>query len=164
MKEQVWVSLGSNLGDRLQNLSRALAMMNEKDLRVLRKSSVYESDPQGYEAQGKFYNAAAEFSTVLQPEETLAILQGIELALGRKREIRWGPRTIDLDILLFGQRVIDAAVLTVPHPALAGRSFVLCPLAELAPDLLIPGLGSVSRLLPLCPSLGIEKILSPDQW
>lgn len=163
-KERVWISLGGNLGDREANLRRALDLMREKGLEITRKSSLYESEPQGYEDQGKFYNAAAELFTRLSPRQLLRVLQEIEQEMGRVREMRWGPRVIDLDILLFGGRVINSPQLTVPHYAMSGRAFVLLPLAELEPNLLIPGAGEVSRLLPLCPSLGIKKIRGPEEW
>jgi len=164
MKERVWVSLGGNLGDRKENLRRALAQMRGEGLEVVRKSSLYESEPQGNEDQDKFYNAVAELVTDLEPLELLHLLQGIERKMGRERTIRWGPRVIDLDILLFGERVIRSDDLIVPHYAMSGRSFVLMPLAELEPGLPIPGAGEASQLLPLCPDLGIKKVCAPQEW
>ncbi|MCL2678224.1 MAG: 2-amino-4-hydroxy-6-hydroxymethyldihydropteridine diphosphokinase [Clostridiales bacterium] len=163
-KERVWLSLGGNLGGRWENLRRALSLMREKGLEITRKSSLYESEPQGYEAQGRFYNAAAELFTQLSPMQLLRLLQGIESEMGRVRETRWGPRVIDLDILLFGERVISSPELVIPHYALRERSFVLMPLVELEPNLLIPGAGAAARLLPLCPSLGIRKVCGPEEW
>jgi 2-amino-4-hydroxy-6-hydroxymethyldihydropteridine diphosphokinase len=144
---RAFVGLGSNLGDRELNLRRALDRLEE--LGPVRASSIRETDPVGVTDQPKFLNAAAELATELPPRELLERLLDIERELGRNRatERRWGPRVIDLDLLLFGEEVIDERGLTVPHPHLADRRFVLEPLHELAPALRLPDGRRVVDLL-----------------
>jgi 2-amino-4-hydroxy-6-hydroxymethyldihydropteridine diphosphokinase len=134
-----YVGLGSNLGDRERNVENALARLEAEGWLVSR-SSVRETDPVGVTDQPKFLNAAAELRTELEPRELLDRLLAIERELGRDRarEARWGPRLIDLDLLLYGDEAIDEPGLTVPHPRLAERRFVLEPLAELDPGLELP--------------------------
>jgi 2-amino-4-hydroxy-6-hydroxymethyldihydropteridine diphosphokinase len=133
-----FIGLGSNLGEREQNLRAALERVSE--LGSLRSSTVRETDPVGVTDQPKFLNAVAELHTQLPARELLDRLLAIERDLGRDRsvETRWGPRTIDLDLLVFGNEVIDEPGLTVPHPRLAERRFVLEPLYELDPELVLP--------------------------
>jgi 2-amino-4-hydroxy-6-hydroxymethyldihydropteridine diphosphokinase len=139
----VYVGLGSNLGDR-ERLIRAAA----EQIGAVRLSTIIETDPWGYEQQPRFLNAVAEVATGLEPLAFLAQLLEVEQHLGRERDgTQWGPRTIDLDLLLFGAEVIDAPGLVVPHPRLLERRFVLEPLAELVPDLEIPGNGTVREAL-----------------
>ena len=136
---KAYVGIGSNLGDRAAHVAAAVARMNAlPETKVLGVSSVIETDPVGPAGQDKFLNAAAELETELAPAALLAELQGIERDLGRVRAERWGPRTIDLDILLYDDRVVEAPELTVPHPRMCEREFVLGPLAELAPGLVHP--------------------------
>jgi 2-amino-4-hydroxy-6-hydroxymethyldihydropteridine diphosphokinase len=144
---RVFVGLGSNLGDRELNLRRALERLEE--LGLVRASSFRETDPVGVTDQPKFLNAAAELATDLPPRELLERLLEIERELGRDRatERRWGPRVIDLDLLLFGDEAIDEPGLTVPHPCLADRRFVLEPLCELNEDLTLPDGTRVRDLL-----------------
>jgi len=130
----IYIALGSNLGDRAENLRQAREQIAAEDLRVLRVSSIYETAPRDVEDQPWFLNQVIECETDLFPRQLLARLQKIERAMGRKRRIKKGPREIDLDILLFGDAVVKAPELEVPHPRLAERRFVLEPLAELAPD------------------------------
>ena len=137
-----YVGLGSNLGDRRATLASALAA-----LRPRRVSSVAETEPWGRADQPRFLNAVAELDTDLEPEPLLARLMEIEATHGRVRAELWGPRTLDLDLLLYGDRVVSSPGLTVPHPRLAERRFVLESLAELAPDLAIPGVGRTVREL-----------------
>lgn len=134
----VWVGLGANLGERADTLRTALAAMAAlPGTRVRRASSLYRSAPVG--AGGPDYlNAVAELHTTLAPQALLEALQGLEQAAGRERPYRNAPRTLDLDILLFGDQVIDTPTLTVPHPRLHERAFVLLPLAELAPERVPP--------------------------
>ena len=137
-----YIGLGSNLGDRKQNLQDAGAKIAEMaEVDVIVSSSFYESEPVGYTEQGNFLNSVLKVSTTLNPQELLRGLQAIENDLKRKRFFRWGPRTIDLDILFYGQEVIQAEGLVIPHERLHARAFVLLPLAELAPDLVHPGSG-----------------------
>ncbi len=142
-----YIGLGTNLGDRELNLRRALERLEE--LGPVRASSSRETDPVGVTDQPKFLNAAAELATELSPKELLERLLEIERELGRDRatERRWGPRVIDLDLLLFGEEAIGEPGLTVPHPRLADRRFVLEPLFELNEDLTLPDGTRVRDLL-----------------
>jgi 2-amino-4-hydroxy-6-hydroxymethyldihydropteridine diphosphokinase len=144
---RAYIGLGSNLGDRELNLRRALERLEE--VGPVRASSFRETDPVGVTDQPKFLNAAAELATELPPAELLERLLEIERELGRERatERRWGPRVIDLDLLLFGEEAIDEPGLTVPHPSLADRRFVLEPLCELNEDLILPNGTRVRDLL-----------------
>jgi len=142
---RAYIGLGSNLGDREAALRSALELLGDD---VVAVSSFRETDPIGYLDQPRFLNAAAAVETALEPRAVLDRLLEVERELGRTRDgARFGPRTIDLDLLLYGDRVIDEPGLVVPHPRLADRRFVLEPLAELDPDLVVPGLGRVSDLL-----------------
>jgi 2-amino-4-hydroxy-6-hydroxymethyldihydropteridine diphosphokinase len=133
-----FVGIGSNLGDREATIRRALELLGE--LGTVRASSIRETDPVGITDQPKFLNAVAEIETNLTARELLDRLLAIELELGRDRAggVRWGPRTIDLDLLLYGDQTIEEPGLTVPHPRLAERDFVLEPLHELDPELALP--------------------------
>jgi len=138
-----YVGLGSNLGDRESMITRAADLID-----AVRLSTIRETEPWGYEDQPGFLNAVAEVETELAPRPLLERLLEVETTLGRERDgPRWGPRTIDLDLLLYGELAVDEPGLTVPHPRLAGRLFVLEPLAELAPAQKIPGNGTVSQAL-----------------
>ena len=142
-----YIGLGTNLGEREVNLRRALERLEE--LGLVRVSSFRETDPVGVTDQPKFLNAAAELATDLSPRELLERLLEIERELGRDRATarRWGPRVIDLDLLLVGEEAIDEPGLTVPHPRLADRRFVLEPLCELNEDLTLPDGTRVRELL-----------------
>jgi 2-amino-4-hydroxy-6-hydroxymethyldihydropteridine diphosphokinase len=138
-----FVGLGSNLGDRDAAIRQAAELIG-----ATRLSTIIETEPWGYEEQPAFLNAVAEIDTPLTARQLLVHLLDIERRLGRERVgPKWGPRTIDLDLLLFGGEVIDEPGLQVPHPRLAERAFVLEPLAELAPSQEIPGFGTVQALL-----------------
>jgi 2-amino-4-hydroxy-6-hydroxymethyldihydropteridine diphosphokinase len=140
MIQNAYVGLGSNLGDRAGYLLLAVRRMLDAGLDVIRLSSIYETEPVEYEDQPLFLNLVAELrgSTLPSPEQTLARLLRIEYSLGRKRDVPLGPRTIDLDLLLFKEERSDTAFLQLPHPRIAARRFVLVPLAELAPNLVHP--------------------------
>lgn len=143
-----FLGLGSNVGDRQSYLQRAVrALMDVNDLRVVMLSPVYETVPVGYVDQPPFLNAVVAVQTRLSAIRLLAETAAIETSLGRRRSIVWGPRTIDIDILLFGDQVIATPELTVPHPRLRERAFVLLPLAEIAPDLVLPGGNMTVRAL-----------------
>ena len=138
-----YVGLGSNLGDREQLIRAAAELVG-----AARLSTIIETKPWGHEDQPRFLNAVAEVETRLEPQPFLTFLLDVERRLGRERVgPRWGPRTIDLDLLLFGDRVVDEPGLVVPHPRLLERGFVLEPLAELVPALEIPGDGTVLAAL-----------------
>jgi 2-amino-4-hydroxy-6-hydroxymethyldihydropteridine diphosphokinase len=145
----VYIGLGANLGERDVTIRRALELLTENgDVEVEAVSSLRETDPVGYEDQPKFLNGAAAVRTGLSPQDLLGRLQEVEHRLGRDRSgPRFGPRTIDLDLLLYGEETIDEPGLRVPHPRLAERRFVLEPLAELDEGLEVPGEGSVRALL-----------------
>ena len=136
--KKVYLSLGSNIGNREKNLQDAVDRLSSANLRVLRISSVYETEPMDRRDQPWFLNLVAEAETSLYPLQLLQRTQRVEMDLGRKRLAAKGPRTIDIDILLYGNSVIHSAPLEVPHPRLSERRFVLEPLAELAPDLRHP--------------------------
>ena len=143
------IGLGANLGEREVTLRRALELLAAEDgIEVVAVSSFRETDPVGYEDQPRFVNAAAALETELPPRALLERLLSLERRLGRTRDgPRHGPRRIDLDLLLYGEQTIDEPGLTVPHPRLAERRFALEPLAELDPELEVPGRGPVFALL-----------------
>jgi len=150
MIQNAYVGLGSNLGDRAGYLLLAVRGMLDAGLDVIRLSSIYETEPVEYEDQPAFLNLVAELrgSTLPSPEQMMARLLRIEYALGRTRDIRMGPRTIDLDLLIFKDQQLETEFLTLPHPRMALRRFVLVPLNELVPSLVHPVLGkSISELL-----------------
>jgi len=137
MQKTVYLSLGSNVGDREQNLRRAITRLRQSG-EVRAVSSLYETEPMGFTAQAWFLNCAVQLVTELMPRQLLARTQHIEQEMGRRRTQLKGPRTLDLDILLFGQSVISIPELVVPHPAMHERRFVLEPLAEIAPEVRHP--------------------------
>jgi 2-amino-4-hydroxy-6-hydroxymethyldihydropteridine diphosphokinase len=146
---KAYVGLGGNLGDREATLRRALDLLaQEQGVEVIAVSELRETDPVGVVDQPRFLNAAAALETSLSPRKLLDALLGIERALGRVRSgVRWGPRTIDLDLLLYGDEQIAEPGLHVPHPRLHERRFALEPLSELDPDLELPGRGAIRDLL-----------------
>jgi 2-amino-4-hydroxy-6-hydroxymethyldihydropteridine diphosphokinase len=143
-----YVGLGSNLQMPARQVDDAFDLLAAIDgSRLVRRSSLYRSTPFGGIEQPDFVNAAAAVLTKLEPAQFLAELQAIEKRQGRERDgARWGPRVLDLDLLVFGNQVIEQPGITVPHPGIAERNFVLLPLGEIAPDLVIPGLGRVADL------------------
>lgn len=143
----VYIGLGSNLGNPEENIREALAMLNDRsEIKIAAVSSLYLTEPVGLEDQPWFYNCVAELETDLPPELLLDILQSIENDLGRVRTIRWGPRTVDLDILLYGKLTINNERLNIPHPRMLERSFVMVPLDEIAPFAQFPDGKSVAEL------------------
>jgi 2-amino-4-hydroxy-6-hydroxymethyldihydropteridine diphosphokinase len=153
-----WIGLGANLGDTHATLRHALtALAALPGSRLLRSSPIYRSEP--IDSSGPDYlNAVAELETDLAAADLLAQLQAIEYRHGRERPFRNAPRTLDLDLLLFGDAVIATENLTVPHPRLHQRAFVLRPLADLAPDLHVPGLGPVAGLLAAVADQRIDRL------
>lgn len=156
-----YIGLGSNLGDPVAQLRAALrALAALPDTHLSRASGLYANPPLGPVAQPEFVNAVAALETTLDALDLLAGLREIEQAQGRERHgERWGPRTLDLDLLLYGAATIHAPTLTVPHSGLPVRNFVLYPLAEVAPaDLVVPGLGTLGDLLAACPRGDLRRI------
>ncbi|ABO65458.1 2-amino-4-hydroxy-6-hydroxymethyldihydropteridine diphosphokinase [Geobacillus thermodenitrificans] len=141
MENIVYISLGSNLGDRVYYLRSAIEALDRYEgISVKSSSSIYETDPVGYVHQDKFLNMVVEVATTLSPFSLLNVTQQIEQEFGRKRGIRWGPRTLDLDILLYNHENIETEQLVIPHPRMAERAFVLIPLLEINSHLTIPNI------------------------
>lgn len=137
---RAWIALGANLGDRLGQIKGAIAALEARpDTSVIEVSSVYETEPVGPGDQPKYLNAAAEIETELDPKSLLRVLLSIEEYAGRVREERWGPRMLDLDILVYDDLVDLGGDPALPHPRMNERAFVLAPLAEIAPRLVVPG-------------------------
>jgi 2-amino-4-hydroxy-6-hydroxymethyldihydropteridine diphosphokinase len=131
----VYLGLGSNLGDRADYINRAIQEMNNRGIRVRKMSTVIETDPVGGPPQGQFLNAVAECETKLTPAELLETLQHIEQTIGRVKTVKDGPREIDLDILIYDQVKLTTPGLTIPHPKMNSREFVMIPLREIAPHI-----------------------------
>lgn len=156
---RVFIGLGSNLDNPQQQILSAI-----EDIAVIEKtslqqqSSLYSSPPMGPQDQPDYVNAVVAVETALVPHQLLDVLQQIEQKHGRVRQRHWGERTLDLDILLFADKVIEDERLTVPHPGISDRAFVVYPLAEIAPDLQIPGLGKLADIKANCPPNGLQQI------
>lgn len=156
---RVFVALGSNLGNPLQQIDKAaLALGAHEHITRIAMSKVYQSTPHGVKDQPDYLNSVLEIRTTLTPEALLQVLQSIEDEHGRTREIRWGARTLDLDIILFDTRVIETATLTIPHPRAHEREFVVQPLFDLDSELVIPGQGKVSDLRKHLPIETLKEI------
>lgn len=154
-----FIGLGSNLDEPREQVRRGIAALGAlAHSRLLRQSSLYASPPMGPQDQPDFINAVVELETRLPPERLLERLQLIEFAQGRTRGRKWGPRTLDLDLLLYGAEKISTPSLSVPHPGLPERPFVLYPLAELAPALHVPDLGSTATLVARTPPAGTRRL------
>jgi 2-amino-4-hydroxy-6-hydroxymethyldihydropteridine diphosphokinase len=154
-----YVALGANLGDPAATVGAAFAALTALPAsRLVQASSLYRTAPVGFAGQPDFVNAVAELATALEPEPLLAALLTIEQDFGRRRGEKNGPRTLDLDLLLYGDRQIEQPGLTLPHPRMHLRAFVLLPLAEIAPQLAIPGRGSVAAWLPAVANQGIVRL------
>jgi 2-amino-4-hydroxy-6-hydroxymethyldihydropteridine diphosphokinase len=149
MKNTAYLSLGSNVGNREKYLKEAIKLLNQHhDIDVMKVSSIYETEPVGFTEQGEFLNLVLEINTSLSAETLLHQCLQVEKDLGREREFRWGPRIIDLDILLYNQENIETEKLIVPHPRMHERAFVLVPLAELSQTIKHPKLETpLSALL-----------------
>jgi 2-amino-4-hydroxy-6-hydroxymethyldihydropteridine diphosphokinase len=158
----VFLGLGSNLGDRLANLAAAREALRDKALVEVRASSIYETAPWGPVAQGYYLNQVVQGRTDLPPRTLLETLQAIERELGRDRvhEERYGPRTIDLDILLYGAETVREASLEIPHPRMMQRAFVLVPLAEIAPGIQVRGVAARDAVAALDRS-GVARYAAP---
>lgn len=140
-----FLGLGSNVGDRLENLRAAVSHLN-KHLKITRTSYIYETEPVGFKDQPWFYNAVAKTITDLSVYELFEVCKKIEQDMQRKETVRWGPRIIDIDILLFGSSVIHEERLQVPHPEMQNRAFVMLPLCEIEPELELPDGGNVCSI------------------
>ncbi len=150
----IFIGLGSNLGDRRGNILTALRLLDRPRIRVARVSSLYQTEPVGFGPQPDYYNAVCILETDRPPRRLLAACLDVEAAMGRARGVRWGPRLIDLDLLFYSQRIVQTPSLTVPHPRLAERRFVLEPLCEIPPEFRDPMSGKTVRdLLRDCPDL-----------
>jgi len=137
-----FISIGANLGKRVQTCEQALVRLDAHPaLRLVRRSSLYETEPRGDLDQPPFVNLAAELNTSLEPEDLLRLLEDTEVDLGRRPTRRWGPRVIDLDLLLYDQLILQTQTLVIPHPRMHERRFVLVPLEEIAPELRDPRTG-----------------------
>lgn len=144
---EAFVGIGSNLDDPAAQVSTAFELLDAlPETRLIARSSLFSSAPIGPVPQPDFVNAVAQIGTTLPATALLDHLQAIEKARGRREGVRWGPRVLDLDLLIYGDAMIDELRLKVPHPGIAGRNFVLLPLQEIAPGLVIPGLGCVSGI------------------
>lgn len=162
MPHRVYLGLGSNLGDRKGYLEGAVGAMAPA-IRVLRRSPIYETAPWGYRDQEDFLNMVVDAETELGPKQLLILLKGIEVQLGRKPRFRNGPREIDIDILLYDDLVLDELVLHIPHPRLHERAFILVPLADLAPEIVIPKTGrTVSECLEELDKTGVHAFVNNE--
>jgi 2-amino-4-hydroxy-6-hydroxymethyldihydropteridine diphosphokinase len=157
-KHTVYLALGSNVGNRLENLKETIAALPPQ-MTVKEKSPVYETPPWGYEDQPKFFNQVLKVQTYLEPEPLLKHIKRLEVALGRKVSFQNGPRLIDIDILLYDDRVLDTPLLTIPHPRMHERGFVLLPMMDIAPDLVHPITGkSVREMIAFSNLNGIKPV------
>jgi len=157
--ERCFIALGSNLDDPAGQLNRALeALARLEHSRLGAVSRRYRNPAVGPGPQPDFINAVAELFTELEPAALLAALQRIETAQGRVRTLRWGARTLDLDLLLYGDRIIDTPDLTVPHPRMRERNFVLYPLFDIAPELTLPDGSSLRSWVDCCSNEGLEPL------
>lgn len=161
MNHRAFVALGSNLEDPQHQVLRALAELDSlPQTRVIAKSALYRTAPLGYDNQPDFINAAAEVSTTLEPVALLRALLALETAHGRERPFPNAPRVLDLDLLLYDDQELHDPELTLPHPRLHERGFVLFPLADIAADVNVPGQGRVRDLLRSLPDQGVERLVA----
>lgn len=137
----VHIGIGSNIGERQSHCRKAVSLLEENGVGIIRVSSLHETEAWGYTDQPRFLNMAVEGQTWMDHQELLRTVKMIESTIGRTPSYRWGPRVIDLDILLYGNRIVQSPDLEIPHPLMARRMFVLLPLSEIAPDVLHPVLG-----------------------
>ena len=155
MSHTVYLSLGTNLGDRAANLKQAVSFLPPQ-MTVKNKSKVYETPPWGYTEQDAFLNQVVMATTYLEPEPLLKHLKRLEVALGREATFHYGPRLIDIDILFYDDLVLETSLLTIPHPNLHERGFVLLPMMDIAPDHVHPITGiSIREMIALCNTEGI---------
>jgi len=143
---RAFLGLGSNLGDRAHYLNEAISALDETLIKVVATSQIYETEPWGLMDQPLYWNQVIEVETSLKPLELLHVCQDIEHRLGRERKIHWGPRTIDIDLLIYDNIVSESEELILPHPYLEERAFVLAPLREIAPELVLPSGRSITKV------------------
>ncbi len=156
----IFLSLGSNLGDRRKNIERALDILESQKAHVVKRSSFYETEPVGVTDQPWFLNMCVEVATTIAPRDLLKVCLAIEDDLGRKRHEKWGPRIIDIDILFFGSLIIKEYDVIIPHQYLHERRFVLQPLSEIAPEFVHPVLGkTMVELLTGCTDSNVVRKL-----
>ncbi|MGE7782018.1 2-amino-4-hydroxy-6-hydroxymethyldihydropteridine diphosphokinase [Peribacillus sp. NPDC097264] len=153
MKNISYLSIGSNMGESFDTFQRAFQLLSEDPhIKLVSCSSLYETDPVGYTDQDCFLNAVIKVETDLTPEDLLRACMQVERKLGRKRNVRWGPRTLDLDILLYNHENVETEILSIPHPRMHERAFVIIPLMELESDIILPKMNtSLSDLLEKIP-------------
>lgn len=153
-----YLSLGSNMGDRQDFLNQAIKYIGEvTEISVIKVSSFYETDPVGYLDQDLFLNVAIEIDTMLEPKDLLLACQNVENILHRKRVIRWGPRTVDIDIIFYDNLKMASEILEIPHPRALERGFVMWPIFEIAEDLIVQG-RTINEIMKSLPKEGIRKI------
>jgi 2-amino-4-hydroxy-6-hydroxymethyldihydropteridine diphosphokinase len=160
MSHYTYLSLGTNLGDRLKNLHTAITLLPPKVTHKFH-SSIYETEPWGYSDQPAFLNQVLKAETELEPFDLLAFLKTVETSMGRQETFRFGPRLIDLDILFYDDLVMETSQLTIPHPRIAERAFILVPLGEIAPDLLHPVLKKTVQQLKTGVETGSVELFNP---
>ena len=143
----VFIAIGTNLGDKEENIRQSIKKMEQNNIHIIKKSNVYKTMPYGYKNQPVFLNCAVQAETMLSPEELLYTLLSIEKQMGRKRKIHWGPRIIDLDIIFYDNLIINSSNLKIPHPDMQNREFVLKPLCDIAPNFVHPVLHKTMKEL-----------------
>lgn len=154
-----YIGLGSNLENPLQQIKTAINdLQSLADINIVSVSSLYQSPPMGPADQPDYINAVLVLETSLNPHQLLDALQSVEQLHGRVRKRHWGERTLDLDILLYDDQILDDERLKIPHPGMHERAFVLYPLAEIAPDIEIPGIGTLQKILPSCPQGDLQQV------
>ncbi|MCC5811564.1 MAG: 2-amino-4-hydroxy-6-hydroxymethyldihydropteridine diphosphokinase [Ectothiorhodospiraceae bacterium] len=163
--ETAWIGVGSNIDGPVSQVLRALdALAGLPSSRLLQRSSLYRSAPMGPQDQPDFINAVVAVETTLEPLELLHLMQDIERRSGRRKLRHWGERSLDLDMLLFGGKTLRHPRLVLPHPGIPDRAFVLYPLAELDPTIMVPGHGRVSELLDRLPASSTASIINNPEW
>ncbi len=157
-RRTIYLILGSNLHQPLRQLAKAKRLIEARLAKIINASAIFITEPWGMKDQPEFYNQVIKLKSSRNPHVVLQIIKGIEHAMGRTRSRHWGPRIIDIDILFFGKAKVYTKILTIPHPKIIERRFVLAPLVNLAPDLIHPALGmSMRTLLALCTDTSIVK-------
>lgn len=156
---RAYLSIGSNLGDRINYINKAIEKLKQNNIKIIKSSNIIETEPYGYKEQGKFLNMAVEIDSDLEPFELMKLISKIESELGRIRTKRWGPRVIDIDIIFYNSLIINEPDLKIPHPDMQNRFFVLKPLQEIAPDFVHPVLKkTITELLENLNSEGKSEV------